>query len=115
MAKRSKALERLRMECIPEFILVVFLISIIPVIIVMRLSSYLEMKNLIKPKIKSMGYEFKDVKRFCDLIGSNLPDFVESKGLQRQYELFNNGESNIFMSMAKFNKKKNDEQQFINQ
>lgn len=59
-------------------------------------------------RIKLMGYDTDDVEVFLDGIGQDYENFLKSKGLRLQYELFKDGKSSDYIHKAKANKESED-------
>jgi hypothetical protein len=59
--------------------------------------------------IKALGYsDMDDIQVFCNLLDLDLDDFIASKGVRKQYEIFSEGKTSDFMEAA-IAKKKADE------
>ena len=67
--------------------------------------------NELTPDIHALGYDdHVEVQIFCEIISVSLENFIASKGLQKQYEAFRNGEDTKFMQEARVKKKATDAQ-----
>lgn len=63
----------------------------------------------LRSKIEALGYDdLYDIQVFCNRIGADLEDFIGSKGLRKQYELFRDGKSSEFIKSAEAKKKADD-------
>jgi len=52
-------------------------------------------------EINNLGYkDMPDIRVFCYSIGRGLEDFISSKGIRNQYELFAKGTSSGFIQQA---------------
>jgi hypothetical protein len=58
--------------------------------------------------IKDMGYDLEDVETYCKFIDCTYRDFIESKSLRKQYELYANGTNSDFNKQAAINEKIDD-------
>ncbi len=59
-----------------------------------------------RKKINLLGYkDLDDIQIFLNRIDADLDDFILSKGIRKQYELFTEGKSSNFIKTAEANKK----------
>jgi hypothetical protein len=62
-----------------------------------------------RQKIKSLGYkDLDDIKVFLERIDSDYSDFIKSKGIRKQYEVFSEGKTSNFIETAQASKKASD-------
>ena len=59
-------------------------------------------------EIVEMGYNVKDVDVFLRTIGSSRNDFLNSEGMRRQYDTFNQGKMTDYVRTAMAKKKADD-------
>lgn len=59
--------------------------------------------------IRKFGYQdIDDIQVFLNRIDADLDDFIHSKGLRKQYEIFSKGETSNFINKAEAQKKSDD-------
>jgi hypothetical protein len=86
-------------------------VGIIGLIVVIKFSIWvynaIEESNIEEnKKLAKLGYKDKDdIEVFLDKIDSSMYDFLRSKGLRKQYELFTEGVSSDFIKNVISNKK----------
>jgi hypothetical protein len=52
--------------------------------------------NFVRLEIESLGYDYEQVYTFCRYTDYLLDDFIKSKGIQKQFELFQEGKISFY-------------------
>lgn len=91
------------------WVAIVIVVGIITFIVFVVNKIYNSTMRNLSEQISSLGYnDIPDIQVFCRSIGSDLEDFIASKGLRKQYELFREGKSTGFIQQAVAHKQTDD-------